>query len=78
MTALENPATVDQPSPSSWTGVLHAWFTTVDHKKLGLMYIISGKARKMAIRIQKTMPATIKKLLFLKVHFNAGSSFIFS
>ena len=23
-----------------WTGVLHDWVTTVDHKKIGLMYII--------------------------------------
>ena len=24
----------------SWTGVLHAWTTTVDHKQIGIMYVL--------------------------------------
>jgi cytochrome c oxidase subunit 1 len=28
------------PGRITWTGVLHEWVTTVDHKKIGLMYIL--------------------------------------
>ena len=28
------------PSGQSWTAVLHDWVTTVDHKKIGIMYIL--------------------------------------
>ena len=34
-------ATVEQETPRRpWTEVLHDWVTTVDHKKIGLMYIL--------------------------------------
>src|ERR1041384_6274346 len=30
-----------QPSPAmGWPGVLHDWVTTVDHKKIGIMYVL--------------------------------------
>src|SRR5947209_15585258 len=29
-----------QPERQPWTAVLHEWVTTVDHKKIGLMYIL--------------------------------------
>ncbi len=28
--------------PAPWTAVLHDWVTTVDHKKIGIMYILMG------------------------------------
>jgi cytochrome c oxidase subunit 1 len=31
---------VVQPERQPWTAVLHEWVTTVDHKKIGLMYIL--------------------------------------
>ena len=43
--ATQTPATADAidhgPAPrrSCWLEVLHDWVTTVDHKKIGLMYI---------------------------------------
>ena len=33
----EKPRTLQSPS---WTAVLHDWVTTVDHKKIGIMYIV--------------------------------------
>jgi cytochrome c oxidase subunit I len=29
-------------APRSWTAVLHEWVVTVDHKRLGIMYVTSG------------------------------------
>src|SRR2546428_14099105 len=29
-----------EPALPSWTATLHDWATTVDHKKIGLMYIL--------------------------------------
>ena len=41
-------AVAEQPKPShapalegsSWTALLHDWVATVDHKKIGIMYIV--------------------------------------
>src|SRR5438045_1259880 len=29
-----------EPAALSWTAVLHEWVTTVDHKKIGIMYVL--------------------------------------
>src|SRR3982075_1610145 len=29
-----------EPASPSWTAVLHDWATTVDHKKIGIMYVL--------------------------------------
>jgi cytochrome c oxidase subunit 1 len=29
-----------EPEPLPWTAVLHDWVTTVDHKKIGIMYVL--------------------------------------
>src|SRR5690349_619810 len=43
MSTIENEAAIDLPeSESSVLGRLHEWVTTVDHKRLGLMYISCG------------------------------------
>jgi cytochrome c oxidase subunit I len=34
------PEPVATPAAPPWTAVLHDWVTTVDHKKIGLMYIL--------------------------------------
>src|SRR6516164_8592913 len=31
---------ITRPAALPWTAVLHGWVTTVDHKKIGIMYII--------------------------------------
>src|ERR1700739_2312809 len=34
------PEPVTRPTAPSWTAVLHDWVTTVDHKKIGIMYVL--------------------------------------
>src|ERR1700739_2644613 len=34
------PEPVTRPTARPWTAVLHDWVTTVDHKKIGIMYIL--------------------------------------
>src|SRR5579871_1155213 len=34
------PATGETAAPAPWTAVLHDWVTTVDHKKIGIMYVL--------------------------------------
>src|SRR5262249_31172303 len=31
---------ITRPAAAPWTAVLHDWVTTVDHKKIGIMYVI--------------------------------------
>jgi cytochrome c oxidase subunit I len=31
---------VSKPEGQPWTAVLHDWVTTVDHKKIGIMYVL--------------------------------------
>jgi cytochrome c oxidase subunit I len=38
-TAVE-PDTADLPSPPSWTAAIHPWLVTVDHKKIGILYVL--------------------------------------
>ncbi len=41
MTTL--PATTDRMDERRpWTAIVHEWATTVDHKKLGIMYVVTG------------------------------------
>jgi cytochrome c oxidase subunit 1 len=41
MAIAEEPRTlVREPAAPPWTAVLHDWVTTVDHKKIGIMYIL--------------------------------------
>src|SRR5437660_252150 len=41
MAVLEEPLELaHEPAAPSWTTVLHEWTTTVDHKKIGIMYIL--------------------------------------
>ena len=37
MAIVESAPSIERPP---WTGVLHEWVTTVDHKKLGIMYFL--------------------------------------
>lgn len=42
--AIDRPDSIpsEPPNERSWTGVLHEWVTTVDHKRLGILYIGAG------------------------------------
>src|SRR6516165_8617457 len=33
---------ITQPTAPPWTAALHDWVTTVDHKKIGILYILMG------------------------------------
>src|SRR3984893_16863538 len=38
--AEATPESVTRPAAPPWTAVLHDWVTTVDHKKIGIMYVL--------------------------------------
>src|SRR3954466_4265321 len=41
MAVVEEPlGLAHQPATPPWTAVLHDWVTTVDHKKIGIMYVL--------------------------------------
>ena len=41
MAVVEEPRTIPhQVVAPPWTAVLHDWVTTVDHKKIGIMYVV--------------------------------------
>src|SRR5262249_13375270 len=41
MAVVEEPLELaHRPAAPSWTAVLHEWVTTVDHKKIGIMYVL--------------------------------------
>jgi cytochrome c oxidase subunit 1 len=44
MVSIEQPlgGAASVPRKVDWTGALHAWVTTVDHKRLGAMYVSAG------------------------------------
>ena len=56
MATVESAPAIERPP---WTGVLHEWVTTVDHKKLGIMYflmalffLVVGGVEALMIRFQ--------------------------
>ena len=40
MAVVEEPLELAHEPAPPWTAVLHEWVTTVDHKKIGIMYIL--------------------------------------
>src|SRR5436190_10065425 len=40
MAVVERQPEIAEPASSPWTAVLHDWVTTVDHKKIGIMYVL--------------------------------------
>src|SRR6478735_1881511 len=41
MAIVEEPRDLaEMPAVPPWTAVLHEWVTTVDHKKIGIMYVL--------------------------------------
>jgi cytochrome c oxidase subunit 1 len=40
--ALVEKTPPESPQPADWAAVLHDWTTTVDHKKVGILYVLIG------------------------------------
>src|SRR5436190_1661835 len=40
MAVVERQPEIAEPASSPWTAVLHDWVTTVDHKKIGILYVL--------------------------------------
>ena len=38
--SVEQQEAKTETMPMPWTAVIHDWITTVDHKKIGIMYIL--------------------------------------
>ena len=62
-TLVEQQESIAEPAPLAWTAVIHDWITTVDHKKIGIMYIlmavvflIIGGCEAVLIRMQLFWP----------------------
>ncbi len=69
-----------------WTGVLHEWVTTVDHKKIGVMYILVaivflliGGAEALVMRLQLMWPGAriVSADLFNQMMTMHGTTMIF-
>src|ERR1017187_2110333 len=69
-----------------WTAVLHEWVTTVDHKKIGVMYILMGVvflviggAEALVMRLQLMWPAArvVSPDLFNQMMTMHGTTMIF-
>ena len=63
MAVVEQQALSPKPASAPWTAVLHDWVTTVDHKKIGIMYVLMavvflviGGCEAILIRLQLFWP----------------------
>ena len=62
------------PADQTWLGVLHGWVTTVDHKRLGLLYI--GFA--LVFLVIGGLEATIMRIQLLRPHNDFVSPQVFN
>src|SRR6202048_2986676 len=64
MAIVEEPLELaHEPAAPPWTAVLHDWVTTVDHKKIGILYVLMalvflviGGCEALLIRLQLFWP----------------------
>src|SRR5580765_6378579 len=75
-----------QDAGSTWSETLHEWVITVDHKKLGLMYIgyalvflVIGGIEATVMRIQLTVPHAhfVSPQVFNRMFTMHGTTMIF-
>src|SRR5882724_6443123 len=75
-----------QASGRTWTEVLHEWVTTVDHKRLGLLYmgyallmLVVAGAEAMLIRVQLMRPHNdfVSPQVFNRMFTMHGTTMIF-
>src|ERR1700740_1871362 len=73
-------------APRPWTAVLHDWVTTVDHKKIGIMYVLMavvflviGGVEAMLLRLQLWRPRSelIGPDLFNQLFTMHGTTMVF-
>src|SRR6187549_2444847 len=85
MAVAEHPIAISRTRPGVTT-VLHEWVTTVDHKKLGVMYIMSGLVffviaglEATAMRIQLAVPNNdfLSPQVFNRLFTMHGTSMVF-
>jgi cytochrome c oxidase subunit 1 len=85
MAVAEHPIAISRTKPGVTT-VLHEWVTTVDHKKLGVMYIVSGLVffviaglEATAMRIQLAVPNNtfLSPQVFNRLFTMHGTSMVF-
>ena len=79
-------ARLDTPGSSTWGETLHAWVTTVDHKRIGLMYILFALVflviaglEALVIRIQLMYPHNdfVSPQVFNRMFTMHGTTMIF-
>jgi cytochrome c oxidase subunit 1 len=77
---------VVEAPPRSWTGALHGWITTVDHKRIGLLYIgmaliflVVGGIEATIMRIQLIVPRAhfVSPQFFNQMFTMHGTTMIF-
>src|SRR5262249_8618099 len=61
-------------APASWTAVLHDWVTTVDHKKIGILYVLMA----LVFLVIGGIEAVIMRLQLLKPQANVVSPDLFN
>src|SRR5215470_9971033 len=80
--AIGNVETADQ----TWLGTLHGWLTTVDHKRIGILYvlyalffIVVGGIEAILIRIQLMYPHNhfVSPQVFNRLFTMHGTTMIF-
>src|SRR5580658_4150511 len=68
--AIENLQSAEQP----WTAVLHEWVTTVDHKRLGILYILYA----LSYLVIAGVEAMIIRVQLMYAHNNFVSPQVFN
>src|SRR5947208_10438160 len=83
---IPRPISLQEEAGSTWLETLHEWVTTVDHKKLGLMYIgyallflVIGGIEATIMRIQLAVPhaSFVSPQVFNRMFTMHGTTMIF-
>src|SRR6478735_1627957 len=83
---LEPTTSPGDVSPPSWTAVLHEWLVTVDHKKIGIMYVlmavlflIIGGCMALMMRLQLWAPGLhfVEPITFNQFFTLHGTTMVF-
>src|SRR3954464_5034071 len=70
----------------SWTAVLHEWVSTVDHKKIGIMYVIMSlvflvvggvEAVMMRVQLYSPLARVVSPDLFNQLFTMHGTTMVF-
>src|SRR5215813_2794521 len=63
-----------QAADRSWVEILHEWVITVDHKRLGIMYIVMA----LGFLVVGGLEATVIRLQLMKAHANVVPPEVFN